>query len=298
MDAAPKVAARGSYSKTRQLILSAGLGLLVIITAVTYARGVDPKEVTATVLFIPIFLALVFGRVTGGLVAGVAAALVYSAVRYPDIQAVGVDRFAGLLLSRSAGFILFGVIGGWAASTLEASVSKLELYDLIDDATGLFNARFFLQDTDLEMTRSTRYRTIFSLGVVEVPTATLAPLSRRQRAGLLRELGRMLKESVRNVDRPVHAADRERHRLAVVLPETSREGAAIFTDRLRARLDEYLNRRGLTVAGDLTTRILTFPEDEQTINKLRDDFRAIEKTEHPASAAPEAESSRADRRRT
>ena len=295
MSLAQPAGGRRSYNRTRQLILAAGIGLLVLIAAITYARGVDPTEVTATVLFLPIFLALLFGKVPGGLIAGVVAGLIYAGLRYPDIQAVGADRFAGLLLSRSAAFIAFGLIGGWASRQLESSVSKLELYDQIDDATGLYNARFFVQDTDLEMTRSARYQTIFSVGVVAIPSSALAPLSRRQRAGLLKEIGRILKESVRTVDRAVHAVDSSRHRIAIVLPETAREGATTFTDRLRVRLDEYLNRRGVSGAGGLTSMALTFPDDEQAMRKLRDEFREVDRSEHPDQPS-EVEEPRLDRR--
>lgn len=281
-------AGRMSYSRARQLIVLAGLILLVLIAVFTYMRGVDPKEVTATVLFMPIFVAFVFGRLTGGIIAAVAATAVYAALRYPDIQAVGIDRFSTLIASRALAFLAFGAIGGWATRNLEASVNKLELYDQIDDMTGLYNARFFVQDTDLEVTRSTRYSTIFSVTVVDIASQPLEVLSRRQRAGLLKELGRIMRSSVRTVDRVVHALDGRRHRLACVLPETGREGARIFVDRLGVRITEYLAKRGVDVGSGLTTLAFTFPEDEEGVRKLLDEFGAIARVEHPEPSEADA----------
>jgi GGDEF domain-containing protein len=279
--AAPR---RMSYARARALILSAGIALLALVAILTYLRGVDPKEVTATVLFIPIFLAFVFGGVPGGILAAIAASVIYAGIRYPEIQAVGVDRFSSLIASRTLAFVAFGGIGGWAVKQLESSVNKLELYDQIDDATGLFNARFFVQDTDLEITRSTRYRTIFSVSVVDIPSAALEVLARRQKAGLLKEFGRILQASIRTVDRAVHSDDGTRHRIGIVLPETGREGARIFTERLAERIREHLGRRGIGGLEQVRSVFFTFPEDEQNVRQLRGEFEAIERTEYPEPA--------------
>ena len=279
-------AARGmSYNKARQLLLGAGLVVLLVVAAVMYARRVDPVEVGATLLFIPIFIAFVFWDIKGGVIAGILAALAYGALRYDDIQLVGAGRFGGLIASRSIAFLAFGLIGGWATRQLESSLTKLELYDQIDDATGLYNARFFVQDTDLEMSRSKRYQTIFSVVLVDVPAAALDGLARRQRDKALRDLGRMLQDSVRTVDRGVHGRDENRHRFAVVLPETGPEGARIFIDRFADRVAEFLRQRGANVGGEQVARIaLTFPEDETELDPLRQEFAAIDRLEHPEAS--------------
>lgn len=280
-----RTTARLTYARARQVVIAVGLAILLLVALFTYARGVEPKEVTATILFIPIFLAIAFGKLPWGLLAGAAAALAYAALRYPDIQTVGPERFSTLILSRASAFLLFGAIGGWASRELEKSLAKLELYDQIDDETGLFNSRFFLQDTDLEMTRSARYRTIFSVAIVDIPNSALDSLSRRQRTSLMNDLGRMLRDGVRTVDRPVHAGDRRRHRLAVVLPETGPEGAQLFTDRLADWVAEYLHGRGAEMdRGQVKAIALTFPEDEQEIRRLRAEFEKVARVEFPEAA--------------
>ena len=272
-----------NYHTARRLLLAGGLAVLLIVAGVMYVRRVDTVEVVAVLLFIPVFLAFTFWRVTGGLVAGVLASLAYLFLRLDAIDQVGLNTFRGHLLSRTTAYLAFGLLGGWAASQVENSLNKLDLYDQIDDATGLFNARFLVQDTDLEMARATRYQTLFSVVLVEFPVAALASLGRRQRGSVLKGLGKVLRESVRTVDRVIHANDGTRHRLAVVLPETGREGAQVFSSRLVDWTSDYLRQRNASADG-VTQELFTFPDDEAAIRTLREEFAAVEKAEHPETA--------------
>ena len=274
---------RLGYVGTRRLLLAAGLVVLSALVLVMELRNVERTEVLATALFIPIFIAFVLWNLRGGLIAGLLAALAYIALRWPAIDAIGASRFVGLILSRVLGFLAFGAIGGVANQVLEASLQKLELYDQIDDATGLFNARFFLQDTDLELSRSKRYKTIFSIAVVDFPAAALDDLGRRQRRTAVKELGRVLGDSVRTVDRAVHANDEEKHRLAVVMPETGLEGARIFTERLRDKVAEFLAARGARLSADeVAADFVTYSEHgESKVQELRSEFEALDRREHP-----------------
>jgi diguanylate cyclase (GGDEF)-like protein len=255
------------------------------VAAVMYVRRVETIEVIATLLFIPVLVGFVLWDIEGGVLAGVLAALAYGALRYPAIDAVGFGRFSELIASRSVAYLLFGAIGGWAGRQLEASIVKLELYDQIDDPTGLYNARFFVQDTDLEVSRSKRYQTIFSVAVVDIPTSAFDSMGRRRSKAALRDIGRLLRQAVRTVDRCVHAVDEEIHRFAVVLPETGREGAGIFTQRLTRRMVEFVAKRGAAIRSEqVGERALTYPDDEGELENLRTRFSEIDRAEHPPQA--------------
>ncbi|MBV9662547.1 MAG: diguanylate cyclase [Actinobacteria bacterium] len=274
-----------SYHQARILVLVAGLLILLVTALVMYVRRVETVEVAAILFFLPIFVAFVFWEIVGGLTAGVAASIGYVLLRLPAIHAVGGGKFTGLIVSRSLAFVIFGVIGGAADKQLESSLTKLDLYDQVDDHTGLFNARFFVQDTDLEMSRSKRYHTIFSVAVVDVPLEALQPLGRRGQQQMLRQLGQALRDSVRTVDRAVYADDGKFHRLAVVLPETGKEGVTIFADRLAQKVTELVSQKGASVgAGGIPGAAFTFPDDEQGLEQLREQFAAIDKVEHPETA--------------
>src|SRR4051812_12497296 len=236
-----------SYNQVRWLMLVGGLVLLAVTAGVNYVRRVETAEVVAILLFIPIFVAFVFWDWKGGLIAAALATVVYIILRRPAIEAIGAGRYTALIFSRAIAFFAFGVIGGLANQQLRSSLTKLDLYDQIDDDTGLFNARYFLQDTDLEVSRATRYRTIFSVSAVDFPAASLDALGWRRRRRVLRELGQLLSDGVRPVARAVHARDGRVHRLAVLLPETAEEGAQIFTERLATRIGAFLSQRGAAV---------------------------------------------------
>lgn len=272
-----------SYQAARRLLVAGGLAVLLVTAGVMYARRVDTVEVVAVLLFIPVFLAFTYWRIVGGLVAAVLASIVYLYLRLDAIDQVGLETFRGHLVSRTVAYLSFGLLGGWAASMVENSLTKLDLYDQIDDATGLFNARFLVQDTDLEMARATRYQTLFSVVLVEFPASVLGELGRRQRASALKGLGKILRESVRTVDRVIHAFDGDRHRLAVVLPETGREGANVFASRLVDWVADYLRQRSAPTDA-VNHQLFTFPDDEAAIRTLREEFAAVERAEHPETA--------------
>lgn len=273
-----------TYAQARRMILIAGLLVLAVTAAIMYARRVDTAEVVAILLFMPVFLAFVFWDVRGGVAAAILASLAYAFVRLPDIEAAGFGFFAGLLLSRSLAFLAFGAIGGWADRQLEQSLEKLELYDQIDDETSLYNARFLLQDTDLEMARARRYKTLFSVAVVDIPVGVYEKLGRRKGRALLRETGVQLHEAVRNVDRAIHGRSATVHRFVVICPETGPEGVRIFSDRLAERLAKFLKERGAE-PGTLVGQAYTFPGDDDALVALREDFAKIDATQHETIAA-------------
>lgn len=274
-----------SYAATRRLVLAGGLALLLLMAAVMLMRRVDTVEVIAVVLFVPVFVAFIFGHLLGGAVAGLMATVIYAALRNPAIDAVGGGRFVGLVAGRGIAYVAFGALGGWAAHQLERSLEKLDLYDQVDDLTGLFNARYLVQETGLELARSERYQTFFSVCTVEVPAGPLDVLAGRKRSALLRDLGNQIRQAVRTMDRPVHARDGSVHRFAVICPETAREGAQIFAARLADRLGAFLTDRGATGAGPLVHGSCTYPGDDDRLRALREQFAAIDRSEHPEQPA-------------
>lgn len=275
-----------SYAATRRLVLAGGLAVLLVMAGVMLLRRVDTVEVIAVVLFIPVFVAFVFGHLLGGAVAGVLATVVYAALRNPAIDAVGGGRFVGLVAGRGIAYVAFGALGGWAAHQLERSLEKLDAYDQVDDQTGLFNARYLLQNTGLELARAERYQTFFSICTVEVPAGPLDGLPRRKRAGLLRDLGHQVRAAVRTMDRPVHSRDGSVHRFAVICPETAAEGAQIFASRLADRLGAFLADRGASGTGPLAHSSCTYPGDDEKLRALREQFSAIDRAEHPENPTP------------
>jgi len=259
--------------RVRALLTGIGLVILALTALIMYVRSVEPVEVIGTMLFIPVFLGLMFWGFPGGVLLGIAAAIGYAVLRLPAMDAIGTGRYVGLALGRGAGYLAFGGIGGWAVSQLRASMEKLDLYDQIDDATGMLNVRAILQAIDMEQSRSQRYRTLFSVASVDFPLAALEAFGRRKRAALLKELGRNVSDGIRGADRAGHGVESDRHLLMVVLPETGKEGARVFSGTLVGKLEEWMRNRGIGRT-DLASSHVTFPEDD--LERLKTRLRAIE----------------------
>jgi len=269
------------YRKARLLLATVGLVVLAVLAAILFVRRVDGVEVGATLLFLPILLGLVFFHAKGGFAAAVVASVAYALLRQPAIDAIGFDRFAGLIASRTVAYLVFGTIGGWAMQTLQLSLDKLDIYDQIDDDTGLFNARFFVQDSDLEVARSRRYKTLFTVATVRFPTEALTGLGGRKAKAALRELGRQVGESVRTVDRVAHADEGGQHSFVAVLPETAVEGGRIFGERFADRVHEFLVERGCALdRSAVALSLITVPGDDDALQELRRRMAAIDGLEH------------------
>lgn len=265
---------RMTYQRARDLLLLAGLVVLALVTLTMLLRGVDPIEVTATLLYAPLFVGLLFFGGAAGLTLAVAATATYLALRWPAIRLVGFPALSGLILSRVAGYLAFGSIGGWAASQLRASLDKLALHDEIDDETGLHNARSFLAAIDRERRRADRYASVFSVVVASFEDPW-SGLSGRRRAAELRKLGLRLGSSVRGSDHVSHARETGRHVIALVLPETGAEGAATVAANLTAHVREL-------AGNDARTETTTFPDGGPALEAMTTRFRAIDATERPA----------------
>src|SRR4051794_30678948 len=95
---------RMSYDRARQLLLVAGLTVLLVVALLLYLQRVETAEVFATLLFIPIFIGFVFWDVPGGLAAAALATVAYILMRRSAVDAVGLSHFLGLFVSRAIGF--------------------------------------------------------------------------------------------------------------------------------------------------------------------------------------------------
>jgi len=261
----PGRARRISYTAARRLTLATGLLILALLAAVLYLTRVDTIEVVAVLFYLPVFVAFMTRGIPGGLVAGAAAAAAYVAIRYPSLNAIRGRDLASLLAGRALGYLAFGGIGGWAASLIQGSILKLNLFDTVDDATGLLNARQFGIEVHRQFERARRYGSLFSMATTEIDGVVLTGSRRRVRSQMA-ELGRAVKATIRQVDAAAHSTDGVVHRVVVLLPDTAAEGAAIFAARLERSLSGQLYLGQSAVGPSVSP--LTYPEDEERIQAV------------------------------
>ena len=271
-----------SYPQARSLVLILGIVALTIVVLIMYVRRVDPAEVSATMFYLPVFIGFLFWGVRGGLILGVVATVGYIWLRSPAIDLVGWSEFTGLIVTRGVGYLAFGLIGGWAADQLRDSITKLDLYDQIDSATGLGNSRSLVETVDLEKSRASRYEKIFSLVVADLPSP--AEMSRRAKRNFLTDLGDRVERSVRNVDHAVHATDGGSEVLAFVLPETSAEGARTFAAKLVEQVASLAAEHSVKLdLSAVSTSASTFPDDPAGVETMTARFRELAAVEFPES---------------
>ena len=256
------------------MVLAVGLVLLGLVAITMLLRGIDPVEVTATLMFVPLLAGFLFLGLRGGLALGVAASVVYLAMRWPAIRIVGFPALAGLVFSRIVGYLAFGLAGGWAADRVKRGLDKLNLYDEIDDETGLGNARSFLSAVDLERARAERYEKFFSVVMARFSDAPWASDPPRRRRASMRAFGSNLAAGARGTDHLAHGRNGNQHLVAAVLPETSAAGAATFADNLAMAIT---NSTGLTA--DIAS--VVHPGDEARLDAMIQAFSRIDASGRP-----------------
>lgn len=265
-----------TFDRAKTLLLMSGLILIGVVGLVALTRGVDPVEVAGTLLFVPVFAGFLFFGIPGGVTLGIAAGLAYLALRWPAVQLVGLGALAGQIVARVAGYIIFGIGGGWAIGQIQATLEKLELHDDIDDETGLGNARSMLETVDLERARADRYQKLFSVVAADFKAPGWEDLSPRKQRAVLRDLGIKVAAGVRATDHVAHARQGEHHIIGVVLPETAAAGAKIFAENLHRQLT------GLTTEAEVRVATATHPADPEPMTLILELFKELDRSQRPA----------------
>jgi len=107
----------------------------------------------------------------------------------------------------------------------------------IDELTGLFNHRYFHQRIDEEIARSSRFGEVFSLLMIDLDFFKSYNDVHGHLYGdkILRRVGDLIKKSIRNVDIAFRYGGDE---FAVLLPQTSNEGAMKLAERIRKLIED------------------------------------------------------------
>jgi two-component system cell cycle response regulator len=105
---------------------------------------------------------------------------------------------------------------------LAAAHEDAELLERRDDATGLYNSRFFVEALTREIERSRTYGRPLALALASVDDAG-------DEVPLLRDMGAAIGGSVRAIDMPCRVGSAE---FGVIMPETDSRSASIASERL------------------------------------------------------------------
>ncbi len=150
-----------------------------------------------------------------------------------------------------------------------------EILSITDGLTQLYNHRHFHEMLDNEIERAKRYHT--SLSVIFIDIDNFKEVNDRlghlQGDLILTELGRLIKESLRNIDIPARYGGDE---FALILPETDLEGARGLAERIRETVENYPFKGGKEPVG-LTLSLGIFSTDK---DKFLDHQLIMAKADH------------------
>jgi diguanylate cyclase (GGDEF)-like protein/putative nucleotidyltransferase with HDIG domain len=157
------------------------------------------------------------------------------------------------------------------ASELAAPIGNAQLYNQIkervhtDELTGLLNHGYFHQRVDEEISRCSRFGSIFSLLFLDIDLFKSYNDAFGHLAGdeVLRQVAQCIKGSIRGIDMPFRYGGDE---FAILLPESSVDDATHVAERIRRNIETEMDSRG--VALSCSIGIAAWPTDGVTRERV------------------------------
>lgn len=257
---------------------------LILILAIIFALATSLEyfylrwhwvESAAQFFFVLIlYVGLYHGRKGALITAGVFTLLYLPLFVFISIPALALELPVAVFLALvralfffSTAFVAGEIYKQVAGGILEATPEEaLDRYVLIDAQTGLYNGRFLLRRLEEELYRANRYRSSFSLALLELPQS-LASIDEPDLSVLLKKIGSVLNKESRFSDVVARYAS---DKIAVVFPFAGRQIADVPISRLGQKVDEILETEGLKVSEGSQAHfvVLSVPEDLARINKF------------------------------
>lgn len=188
--------------------------------------------------------------------------------RYAVIPIVAREETRGVILvDREQGGSPFSEERTWVLQTMAGqlglALENARLYrtmltmSITDGLTGLFNARYFYNRLEIEISRARRYGRPLTLFMLDIDYFKRFNDTYGHLAGddALKHLAAVLKENTREPDTVARYGGEE---FCVILPETDMEKAAVLAERIRARVQEMplrLGHDGKAEAGKVSVSI-------------------------------------------
>lgn len=152
---------------------------------------------------------------------------------------------------------------------IKAKQEKIEEISLTDDLTGLYNIRFLNQSIDIEIERSHRFGSIFSVIFMDIDDLKKVNDRFGHLAGsrVLIETARILKGNMRKVDIIIRYGGDE---FVIIMPQTSKESGFMVADRLRRTIEEsvFLKSEGHPVRITASFGVASFPVNAKDKEEL------------------------------
>ncbi|MBI4847923.1 MAG: sensor domain-containing diguanylate cyclase [Nitrospirae bacterium] len=158
-----------------------------------------------------------------------------------------------------------------AASVLEREYlyQKIEEISITDDLTGLYNIRYLYKSIEVEIERSRRYGSLFSIIFMDIDSLKKVNDRFGHLTGskVLIETAGIIQINLRKVDVVIRYGGDE---FVIILPQTPRDAGFFVAERLRKIIEKnvYLKGEGSPVRITASFGVASFPDDAKSKEEL------------------------------
>jgi diguanylate cyclase (GGDEF)-like protein len=160
---------------------------------------------------------------------------------------------------------IFSILASSAAMSLEnASLhQKMEELTIIDELTGIYNYRYFVQKLTNELKRARRYHQSLSLLMIDIDWFKRYNDNYGHLFGnlILSDLAKVIKICIRDTDVLIRYGGEE---FVVILPQTEKEDARNIGERIRSKVEQAQfeeKEKKFKVSLTVSLGVATFPEN-------------------------------------
>ncbi|NPV58183.1 MAG: diguanylate cyclase [Actinobacteria bacterium] len=254
------------YARFERIIV---LVITVAVAAMAVAMAIqktDGVEIMGHLLMLAVIVSSLYGGKRGAAGGFLFSIAVYTAARLAFKGDFGYGtalELAGIKL------LIYGVLAllcNHIRTQFRYFFVKMENQDLVDDETQIGNERFIARELETHINEHDRYQTPFSLIRFSLEGGFVEE-QRKRGVNVMRDLSiSVLKNDTRSVDELARMGNE----FLVILPNVGREGAEVCHNRLRGKIDAYLERHseGRGVGDVLETEVLSYPDDKPSVEAI------------------------------
>lgn len=267
------------YTRFERLILSATAVLILGTLAATVASGALglAELVGQLAVLVVMSVAVHWGR-RGGTISAIVASVMYLGLQLPLLSTAPSVKPAVLLVTRLAGYLLIGIVGGELFARMKYVMAASDESGMVDQWSGVYNQRYMGRALNQAISRHQRYAEPFSIVLLEFDAALTADLRSDKVRGMARTAASFMRDDVRLVDDVSRLDD---GRYLILLPHTPTVAAPIVGERLSNGLCGALRAKPATIR----TACLGAPEDLAALQELASELSPREADDQTASGA-------------
>lgn len=260
----------GTNKKIDLLMLSLFVFIFLIVGIVILSIRTENKLnvfIMLSVIFFIIMLTYLSNSVVGLITSSITIFIYTSYILYNNItHNIDVEFISYIwIIAIPISSIIMGNINKNINELQLTNIKLTEQYKelvTIDNETGLRNLKIFYNDVDMEISKSVRYTTTFSLMIVKLPyyenLQTIFGESKTNK--IVKYISSNIVECTRNED-IIYSLQKDM--IGILMPNTALEGSKVVRDRIKKRIKELnldLNNKGRYVNIDVKIAILEYKD--------------------------------------